>query len=160
MIFSACFFSYKSSTRYGLRNRAFLVFLCKRTKNNRILKQFYLFVLGGLFVISGITSGVAKASDELYALLHELRSNNLGRWEASRTILHDYADTYNVAVDSLRANTDSTYTYSLARLVLAQALHEQRLLHKSSLPCNSLFGRFFCTYTSRFLSKITHSDLP
>ena len=36
----------------------------------------------------------------------------------------------------------------------------RRLLHKSSLPCNSLFGRFFCTYTSRFLSKITHSDLP
>lgn len=107
------------------------------------MKQFYLFVLSGLFVISGITSGVAKASDELYALLHELRSNNLGRWEASRTILHDYADTYNVAVDSLRANTDSTYTYSLARLVLAQALHEQGDYSSSTQLCNGAINYFY-----------------
>ena len=143
MIFSACFFSYKSSTRYGLRNRAFLVFLCKRTKNNRILKQFYLFVLGGLFVISGITSGVAKASDELYALLHELKSNNLGRWEASRTILRNYAAIHNIAVDSLRADSDSTYTYSLARLVLAQALHEQGDYSSSTQLCNGAINYFY-----------------
>lgn len=107
------------------------------------MKQFYLFVLGGLFIIFGITSGVAKASDELYALLHELKSNNLGRWEASRTILRNYAAIHNIAVDSLRADSDSTYTYSLARLVLAQALHEQGDYSSSTQLCNGAINYFY-----------------
>ena len=137
-----------SSVRFY--NPTFLVFLCKKTKNTRILKQFYLFALGVLFLISSITTNVARASDEFYALLHELKTNNLGRWEASRTVLRNYAANYNIAVDSLRADSDSTYTYSLARLVLAQALHEQGDYSSSTQLCNgainiSMMGRTLFT---------------
>ena len=107
------------------------------------MKQFYLFALGVLFLISSITANVARASDEFYALLHELKTNNLGRWEASRTVLRNYAANYNIAVDSLRADSDSTYTYSLARLVLAQALHEQGDYSSSTQLCNGAINYFY-----------------
>lgn len=107
------------------------------------MKQFYLFALGVLFLISSITTNVARASDEFYALLHELKTNNLGRWEASRTVLRNYAANYNIAVDSLRADSDSTYTYSLARLVLAQALHEQGDYSSSTQLCNGAINYFY-----------------
>ncbi len=85
----------------------------------------------------------AQGNEELQTLLHELRANNLGRTEASRAILRDFANAYNIAIDTLRRDADSTYTYSVARLVLAQVLHEQGDYTNSTQLCNGIINYFY-----------------
>lgn len=112
-------------------------------KEREILRVFCLSAIAVVLLIFGTSIGKCQTSDELSALLHDLRSNHLGRSEASHTILRKYALLYNIAVDSLRERTDSLYTYSLARLVLAQALHEQGDYTNSTQLCNGVINYFY-----------------